>query len=189
MANFYQAQLADGHGKLFTQVVSFRKKKNLQGDWVDYIRIETPGNRDVFEGALTPVLKERYSRQFNAYLEKGEGSLLGTPLDEVGGFEVEFVQELAARKIYTLEQLAAATESQIPSTPEFKQLQKKAQALLQAQEDSKLFDKLKLENVALIEELTELRREIASIREDFGASPEAKTERKSRKGKSSSETN
>jgi len=79
-----------------------------------YIRILTPANRlNVIERRATDEDRQRFNRQFRAFVERGEQLLSGTPLSEMPGMSQGRVLEFAALKVTTVEQLAGMPDSTV----------------------------------------------------------------------------
>jgi len=80
---------------------------------VDMVGIRQPGERDEHHGRVTELHKQRFSRQWQAYLEGREHIPDGTPLDVIFPTEPETVENLRTLKVFTVEQLAGLQENAI----------------------------------------------------------------------------
>lgn len=77
-----------------------------------YIRILMPANRlNVIERRATADDIKRFSRQYKAFIEKGEKLVIGTPLDQMPSLTSAQVLEFKALNIDTVEQLAGIPDS------------------------------------------------------------------------------
>lgn len=79
-----------------------------------YIRILTPANRlNVIERRATDEDRQRFARQFRAFMERGEQLMSGTPLSELPGMSPGRILEFNALKVETVEQLAGMPDSTV----------------------------------------------------------------------------
>lgn len=76
-----------------------------------YVRILAPANtRSVFEGRATDEHKERFAKQYRAFLANQEQLQSGTPLHELPSITTGQVAELKHLKVETVEQLSTITD-------------------------------------------------------------------------------
>lgn len=155
------------------QIISFAKKVAPDNTVKQYIKIETPGERDYIERWMEEKDYQTYARQWQAYSEKGENSIIGTPLAETMMFNDAILSTLAKEKIYTLEQLAELPESLCSGIMNAREWKTRAKQVLEAREGGKEFDKLSEENKVLKEEIIELRGTVAELKALIGSSTEA----------------
>ena len=136
---------------------SFQSKQAGRKIFVEkvYIRILIPANRlNIVEREATDEHKQRFSRQWQAFLKGAEQLISGTPLSEIPGLTKSQELELRALKVETAEQLASIADStaQLLGTggPELK---RRAQVYLATRSG----------NEKLVEELNEVKRQLAEL--------------------------
>ena len=120
-----------------------------------YIRILIPANRlNIIEREASEEDRQRFAKQYRAFLAGAEQLVSGTPLSEIPGLTAAQVFELKALKVETAEQLAGLPDStaQLLGTggPELK---RRAQVYITTRSG----------NEALVEEVAELRRKLAEL--------------------------
>jgi hypothetical protein len=77
---------------------------------VDYVKIQQPGERDLFDAPATEEHKHRFPRQWDLY-RSGKEQHDGTPLALMFvGDRAHIAEMLKARKVFTVEQLANLSE-------------------------------------------------------------------------------
>lgn len=79
----------------------------------DYIEIPIPGSRDTFDGLVADKHKKEYPIEWAAYQASEGGAKIatGTPLSEWQSLSRSRAAELIGLRIYTVEQLAEASDS------------------------------------------------------------------------------
>ncbi len=80
---------------------------------VEFISIKAPGSRDGFEGRARERDRQRFPLHYDAFKQRVEMPIEGTPLSEWAGIPRSSVEELAYINVKTVEQLAAIPDSTI----------------------------------------------------------------------------
>ena len=84
----------------------------------DYVRVETPGdNLSVIDREAMHDDKVRYAKQFEAYKAGKMDVPEGTPLSGIFAANPEIADTLKAFKIYTVEQLAVLSDTNVQNLP------------------------------------------------------------------------
>lgn len=84
----------------------------------DYIRVETPGdNLSVIDREAMHDDKLRYAKQFEAYKAGKMDVPEGAPLSGIFAANPEIVDTLKAFKVYTVEQLASLSDTNVQTLP------------------------------------------------------------------------
>lgn len=125
-----------------------------------YIRILSPANRlNVIERRATDEDRQRFSRQFKAFVERGEQLLSGTLLTELPGMSPGQVLEYKALKVETVEQLAGMSDgtAQLLGTGGVEMKQRAIRFLDERQSSVKLSES----NRELRDRIAELERLVA----------------------------
>jgi nucleotidyltransferase/DNA polymerase involved in DNA repair len=120
-----------------------------------YIRILIPANRlNIIEREASDMDKQRFRRQWEAFLKGAEQLVSGTPLSEIPGITKSQELELRSLKVETAEQLAGIADSTVQllgtGGPELK---RRAQVYLATRSG----------NEKLVEELNEVKRQLAEL--------------------------
>jgi hypothetical protein len=80
---------------------------------VEYVKITVPGERDEVDKPVQDRERERYPKEYAAFLANKQEELEGTLLTAWGGVPPERIEEFAYRKIKTVEQLAELTDGNL----------------------------------------------------------------------------
>jgi hypothetical protein len=127
--------------KFFTKPRQDQTKSAEEGRpiYVDttYIQIMQPGNKDsIIERPASEMDKARFPRHYRAFKDRtdGEEYIEGTRLSEWPGITRSQAEELRFFNIQTIEQLLAASDSNVQKIMGISLLKKRAQAFLEASE-------------------------------------------------------
>lgn len=155
---------------------------------VPFIRIQTPGNQlNIIDTEVREDHKIRFPRQWAAFQNQQQVSIIGTPLEEWPVIQRSRALELKAVKFYTVEQVAECSDLQLQSLGmDGHILRKKAQAYLAQAKDTaatqaiaaeaeRLRQELKAKDEAHAKEMAELR---ALIEERTAPKPKRKYTRR-----------
>lgn len=147
-----------------------RKSAEMGRPWSDavvYCRMQDPGdNLQVNDVPASEVLKRRFPRQWQAYLEGHGEEQPGTQLDILFPFQVEIVANLRQMKIMTVEALANVTDTvkgQIGIGAN--EWQQKAKAFLDKAAGGAVFAQMERDKAELRAENESLRHQIEEIRQ------------------------
>lgn len=80
---------------------------------VEFVHIQQPGERDYIEREATPQDKQRFAAHYKAFIEGKVGVPDGTPIDFLFPNNPEIAPTLKFLKIFTIQQLAAASADAI----------------------------------------------------------------------------
>ena len=116
-----------------------------------HVEIRTPGDRDnVLYRAMTELDKMRFKKRYEEWLKtQTDEPTEGTPLAEVPIFKRREVEECRYLNIYTLEQLAAVSDTHIKKDRGLFQYREKARSYLDVALRGKEASKLQAEKDAL----------------------------------------
>jgi hypothetical protein len=112
--SFEEEQMYEGDKRLgvqfFYDAVQNEFKSNEEGrpifDQVAFIRIFTPGSRDVFVSRASEVYQRRFERQWDRFQRANTEAVDGTPLEQATWVTVAQIAELKSVNCYTIENLA-----------------------------------------------------------------------------------
>jgi len=107
--------------------------------------------------------KQRFARQYEAFMNGRGDELVGTPLTEVTWITRSQVEELAYMRIRTLEQLAGVSDSVCGKYAGLYDLKRKAEAALSVAESSAGMTALVEENEKLKEQAEEQSEQIKTL--------------------------
>ena len=129
-----------------------------------YIKIMVPGDKDnIVDRPVRSTDKERYPRQWQAFEQKLEQPLEGTPLAEWPGLTRAQVDELAFFGVKTVEALASLADAQAQKFMGIQALKAKANDYLEAAKTNAPLDQLREENMMLQNKLAALEDQIAQL--------------------------
>lgn len=131
---------------------------------VDYITIMVPGDKssEVCRPA-TPIDKERFRAAWERYVA-GQGEVLvGIPLKEWPGATRAQVEELAYFKVYTVEQLAEVSDSNLRNMGPLLALRQRARDYLERVRSDAPMAKLRQQLESRDEELAKLRSQVDAL--------------------------
>lgn len=143
---------------------------------VDYVRIRQPGERDEIFKPADRTHQMRFRRQWQDYQEGRESRPEGSPLDMIFPTNPEIVENLKYDKIFTVEQLAALSDTQLGNIGMgARQWQDKAKAFLDAAKKGANYQKL-------AKQMEEMQAQMAAMAERNKALEEALDEATKKKG-------
>ena len=127
----------------------------------EYVEIIAAGNaNNIVRRPAGDMDKRRFRKEYERFREGAE-QITGTPLVEVPWISRSMCEELAYRKVKTLEQLAELNDSVCTSTPGLFDLKRKAQAWMKKANDAAPFTELQKENDDLKARLSALEAAMA----------------------------
>lgn len=160
LANAQMLRDAKGDDALF---VEFYRNA---ADGQDHVRIIIPGDERTQPDYLAnDYYKRRFHRQWAAYQGDGEQFSGQTRIEEVAWIDPGTASDMRRNRIYTLEILANMSDGQISSTNMMglMALRQKAKDHLRSQEKVAEFDKVRMENAALQQQLQELTAKVDAM--------------------------
>jgi hypothetical protein len=132
-----------------------------------YVRIMVPGDKDnIVQRPVRVNDMERWPKQWQAFENRREQPLEGTPLAEWPGLTRSQCDELAHFGVKTVEALAGMPDSVAQKFMGIQSLKRKAQDYIDAAKSSAPFDQLREENVMLKNELAALKDQFQQMLED-----------------------
>ena len=157
LVRFFSKPIAD-------QLATQEKGRPMFKD-VDWIDIKVPGSRDGVCRPARPRDISRFPRHYQAYKNRtsDEEVLEGTPLSEWPGITRARVEELAFANIRTVENLAAAPDSNLQQFMGMNVLKAKAIAWLQAAKEARPTEELHEELAKRDEEIAELQAAVKAM--------------------------
>lgn len=116
----------------------------------EYVEIIAAGNaNNIIRRPVSDMDRRRFRREYAAFRAGDTEQLIGTPLVEVPWISRSMVEELAYRKVRTLEQLAELNDGACTATPGLFDLKRKAGAWLEKSKAAAPFTALQQENEEL----------------------------------------
>lgn len=113
---------------------------------------------------VTAEIKERFSEQYRRWKETGHGMQInGTPLKMWPLMTSVSVAEFNAAKLYSIEDVAAISDTNVNRIPEGRQWREKALAWVKAAKDSAAITEYAEKNERLSEEVKDLKEQIAAL--------------------------
>ena len=102
--------------KFYWREVPNKKKTQEAGrpvaDWKEYVIILCPGQpRSATDRPANEIDKRQYPREYEAFQKNEEAPLPGTPINQLPGMSPYRAQELRRIHIFTVEQMAACSET------------------------------------------------------------------------------
>lgn len=143
----------------------------------EYVKILAPGDRN--SEVDRPAKEEdklRFPQQYANFKNKNETPVVGTPLEQWPRLSVAQVAELKAMKVFTVEMIANASDSQIQKLGMGAlELRREAQAYLAAAKDSAVpqhlaaeLERANADNARLQQQLSEMAEQIRALQEKRG---------------------
>ena len=165
-----EAGMQEGDDKLmvkfFTNSVENKFKSEQEGRPVfeekPFITIITPGSRDVFTTKVNDVYKRRFPAAWKRFQESMEehGEIAGMPLKEWPMVTRAQAEEMAYLNVFTVEQLAALSDTHGQKLMNYHDLKRKAQAFVAAATDGAFVQKITAENQKLQDQITQLQTQL-----------------------------
>jgi hypothetical protein len=146
---------------------------------VEMIRIIVPGDRDnIVEREVYPVDLIRFESTYQKWKAGDTEQLDGLPLAAWPQIEAPMVEDLKYFKVYTVEQLAALSDSVAQRIGPIQELRRKAQSFLAAAKDNAFLTKMEAEGKAKDAKIAGLEQMVAQLNEkleDFITKPSSKS--------------
>lgn len=131
----------------------------------EYVEIIAAGNaNNIIRRPVTDMDRRRFRASYEKFKQGDNEQLLGTPLAEVTWISRSQVEELAYRKIRTVEQLAEVSDSVCTSLPGLYDLKRKAQAFVQKADAAAPITELQRQNEALQSQLAAMQAQLDELR-------------------------
>lgn len=165
--------------EFFKRPIEIKAKSAIEGRPIfedrDWVRIVAPGDQtSKIERIAREDDKERFSKIWDRYQKGQEASPEGTPLEEWPAISRAQVEELKHLKMFTVEQLASASDGQCQRLgPGMLGLKAKAAAYLDSARDSAAAQRFAEENAQLRREIDDLKAQFAQLAADRKRGKEA----------------
>lgn len=134
---------------------------------IDYVRVQQPGERDAVVLEATPVHKQRWAREWDAYKAGKEVPHEGTPLTVIFPDSEAMILNLRTLGVYTIEELARVSDSATANIPFGGTLKQKAAKYLEMQNGAQNFNKMTAEQENLRKENESLKLQIDDLQSQF----------------------
>lgn len=129
----------------------------------DYVEIVAAGNQNnVVDRPVTDADKRRFRAHWEKYKAGDTEQLIGTPLTEVVWIGRAQVEELAHKRVRTLEQLADLPDNVCTGTPGMFELKRKAAAWLANAEKAKPFTEMEARMAEMTKTIETLQAQLAA---------------------------
>lgn len=154
----------------YLKAVKNNFKSTLEGrpvfDEVEFIKIITPGSRDVLDTKVTPTYQARFSARYAAWKAKHDNEAVsGTFLSEVPWISLSLAAELNAMNVKTVEQLIAMPDIHGQKIMGFSQLKARCVRFMEAAAGEAPSLKLEAENEKLKSTVEQQARQIKEMQE------------------------
>lgn len=133
----------------------------------EFIQIMFPGNdKTVFDQPVNDNFRHRFPEQYARFKEGQQHVVVGSLLEHLPNFNLEYKEYLNSKKIYTVEQLAGLADASLQgiNLPNITALRKHAQNWLSLTKDSKLLDEYESRITNQNLEIQRQAKEIAELR-------------------------
>ncbi len=145
---------------------------------VAFINIQAPGNKDsIIRREVRPGDAERFPVQWAAFNKDEEQVQNGTPLEAWPAITRAMVEELRHFKIYTVDQLAGMSLSNLQNFHGGVNLQERAKLFLKAAEGTAPLEALKAKNDEQANIIETMKRQIQELQSQFDAEKAARPKR------------
>lgn len=128
-----------------------------------FVSIIVPGSADQMNRIATDADKERFPKQWATYERNAEDPVDGWKIDQWTLLTPARVNDLRHMNFHTVEQLAAASDTQISKLMGGQDLRAKAQAALALAEDQAAVQVYAAENERLKTDIDDLRRQVDEL--------------------------
>lgn len=154
--------------KFFLKDVKNNFKSEKEGrpiyDQKVYISILSPGTLlSKIEREARDADKERFPKQWMNYQNNQQIHVTGTPIDQWPALDRGQIEELRNMKFYSMEQVAAASDTQLGNVPNGFNLRTKAKAFIEFAKDTAAAQKLASDNERLENDNKELRQQVIGL--------------------------
>lgn len=153
--------------QFYKRAVMNATKSDAEGrpifDERDFVRILVPGSKDVLDVRADQQYINRFPTQWQKYQNQQQQAVSGTPLEAWPALSVGMVAELKALNVYTVEQLAALSDSAGQKMQAFHMLKQRAQAFLDAAAGDSKNSQLAAELQRRDEEIDILKKQMADL--------------------------
>lgn len=131
---------------------------------LEMVGITNPGSRDETVKQVDEVIRTRYREQYSLWKATGAELAIGTPLSEATFMTPAEIEELRYFKIFTVEQLAGTPDSSLHRMGHGARTRiEQAKAYLKKAKETAKATRHAAENVALKNELTLLKQQMADM--------------------------
>ncbi len=129
-----------------------------------YVSILSPGSLlSRIERQASDMDKQRFPKQYMSFQNNQHAETTGTPVDQWPALTRTQVEELRAMKFYSVEQISAASDTQLGSLPQGFELRTKAKAYLVNAKDSAAAQKLAADNERLENDNKLLKEQVRDL--------------------------
>lgn len=133
-------------------------------DDTEYVRIIVPGDKqNEIHRPATELDRRRYPRQYAAFREGAREAQSGTPLKEWTAISTSQAKELAHFHVYTVEQLANLSDSNIQNIGPVRGLQAKAKDYLEKAAGNAPMEKMRAEMLAKDEAMAAMKQQMEAM--------------------------
>lgn len=138
-------------------------------DDIDMVRVIHPGENDGngIETQALDIHKYRWPRQWEAYQKGQEFKQNGTPVEMLFPSSPATAQELKAKNIYTIQQLAVLDDNVITRNPMLHHHRVRAQQYLEAAKKGSNHHELVAKNEALESDLKEAKADLEEMKQQI----------------------
>ncbi len=137
---------------------------------VEYISIRVPGNKN--SSIERPIRKddlERFPRHYQAFKNREEAVVEGTPLESWPGVTRSQVEELRFFNVHTVEQLAEISDSNAQNFMGIQLLRTRAKTFLEAAKENANNEKMAAELASRDEQIAALQNTVSEMAEELKA--------------------
>lgn len=155
------------------EVVPIRKPDGTYEN-VEYVSIRTPGDtRAMPRHKVNDFYRQKYDHWYRLFRQGLEVTHDGTPLEVWPVMTPAQVLELKANNIFTVEQLAAVSDSAGARVPMIRTLKNSAAKWLESKKGADVIDKQQRENESLRSGMSMLEKQLADLTEKLEAKEHA----------------
>jgi hypothetical protein len=130
-----------------------------------YVKIMVPGDKDnIVQRPVRITDQERWPKQWNAFVNRQEQPVDGTPLSEWPGVTRAQVEEMKFFGVHSVEQLASMPDSQAQKFMGIQALKQKAKDYIEAAKGNAPLEQLRAENEELRNRMEALEEMLKSAR-------------------------
>ena len=129
----------------------------------EYINIRIPGQQDEVSRPAKIDDKQRFPRHYEAFKQRIEMPLEGTPLVEWPAINRSLADQLAFQGIKTVEQMAGLNDNNMGAVHGMQSLKQKAKDWLDSTKDDGVLSKLRDELVARDATISEQQAQLAAV--------------------------
>lgn len=158
--------------EFYMEAVEFKAESEKEGrpvfKEIPYIRLMVVGDRNnILETKATDYYKQRYPREWKAFQDREQGTIVGTPLSQWPQITKSQVKEAEFFNIKTVEQLSEVSDSALQKIGMgWMELRMKARNYLEAAKSDSFKSAQAAENERLRQEIEALKASFNAMQED-----------------------